>query len=411
MEKLASPAWLTARGRRALVLITLSLAGMLAAALMYLWPALAPRSPNAPLTLPGKGSLNSITFFDRNEGWAVLAGPLASSAPSSIVRTSDGGRHWRLADVPDASSYSLIRFFDARRAMVSVNTPLGQILYTTDNGGIDWKSFDLPGHRNDGFASFVFLDPRRGWYLEGTPPNAGRPAPADVQQGFVLWRTQDGGGSWSELMTVDAAHPQAGLLSLAGFRGAMSFSDDLHGALVSVPAATFYVTQDGGVSWKAMPLPSFPYTLIGGDGSGASVRMLRFQDLLVEMVRISTPGSDLPRVDVFSRVSEDGGSTWSTLRPLPDNPGPGALPFFQDSRHWMLGQGRSIWRTSDAGQDWEFGVADVPGSLGISDLQVVGDGVVWAVAPNGSAPDRILLSRDGGAHWEDRGAPSLQVVR
>jgi len=37
--------------------------------------------------------------------------------------------------------------------------------------------------------------------------------------------------------------------------------------------------------------------------------------------------------------------------------------------------------------------------------------VVWAVARDGAAPDRLLRSRDGGAHWEDQGAPSQQVVR
>jgi hypothetical protein len=53
----------------------------------------------------------------------------------------------------------------------------------------------------------------------------------------------------------------------------------------------------------------------------------------------------------------------------------------------------------------------LPGSLGISELQVVAGRLIWAVAANGAAPDRLLRSSDAGVHWEDQGAPSMQVVR
>jgi photosystem II stability/assembly factor-like uncharacterized protein len=410
MEKLAGRVELTARGRRALFLIALALVGLTAAGVLYLWPAHAAH-PSVAMSLPGKGSLNSVSFFDQNQGWAALAGPLPSSAPSSILRSSDGGRHWKLVDVPGAPSYSLIRFFDPRHAMVSVNTPLGQFLYSTDDGGLNWKSFDLPGRRNDGFASFVFLDPERGWYLQGTPAAPGQQPSADVQQTFVLWRTVDGGNSWREVLTVDPAHPRAGGLSLAGFKSALSFSDDRHGSLLSTPSDTFYLTQDGGLSWEARPLPPFPYALVGGDGRDASIRLVRLSGLVVEMVSVSVPGSSTPALDVYSRVSDDGGATWSELRPLPANPSLGATPQFQDSRHWLLGEGRRIWRTADAGQTWEGRLAAIPGSLRISELQLLPGGVVWAVARDGGAPDRLLRSRDGGAQWEDQGAPSQQVVR
>jgi photosystem II stability/assembly factor-like uncharacterized protein len=411
MEELANGPQLSARGRRALSLMALALAVLTAAGLVYLWPVLTVRSAGAALSLPGKGWLNTITFFDRNQGWAVLAGPLPSSAPSSILRTSDGGGHWKLTDVPGAPSYSLTRFFDPRHALVSVNTPVGQILYSTDDGGLNWKRFDLPGGPNDGFASFVFLDRERGWYLEGTPGTSGAQSSAEVQQAFVLWRTLDGGQSWSEVLAVDPAHPRAGELSLAGFKSALSFSDERHGLLLSTPSETFYLTQDGGLSWESRPLPPFPYALVGGDGRGASVRLLRLPGLLVEMVSVTVPGSATSLANVYTRVSDDGGSNWSALRPLPTNPSLSARPQFEDSRHWLLGEGHGIWRTADGGQTWVMRAAALPASLGISDFQLLAGGVMWVVAHGGSAPDRLLRSGDGGAHWEDRGAPSMQVVR
>ncbi|MDQ6920614.1 MAG: hypothetical protein M3170_03315 [Candidatus Dormibacteraeota bacterium] len=410
MEELAARAEVTARGRRALFLMALAVVGLTAAGVLYLRPVTVAHSAVA-LSLPGKGSLNSVSFFDQSQGWATLGGPLPSSAPSSILRSSDGGGHWKLADVPGAPSYSFTRFFDPRHAMVSVNTPLGQVLYSTDDGGLNWKSLYLPGRRNDGFASFVFLDPQRGWYLEGTAAGPGQQPSTDVQQTFVLWRTLDGGHSWREVLTVDPAHPRAGGLSLAGFKSALSFSDEHHGSLLSTPSDTFYLTQDGGLSWEARSLPPFPYALVGGDGRGASTRLIRLSGLLAEIVSVTVPGSSPPALDVYSRVSDDGGETWSELRPLPANPSLGARPQFQDSRHWLLGEGRRIWRTADAGQSWEGRLAAIPRSLGISELQPLTGGLVWAVARDGAGPDRLLRSRDGGVHWEDRGAPSMQVVR
>jgi photosystem II stability/assembly factor-like uncharacterized protein len=200
-------------------------------------------------------------------------------------------------------------------------------------------------------------------------------------------------------------------LGLAGFKSSLSFSDDRHGSLLSSPSETFYLSEDGGLSWAARQLPPFPYALVGGDGRDASVRLIRLPGLLVEMVSVGVPGSSTPAQNVYSRVSEDGGATWSALRPLPDNPSAGAMPQFQDSRHWLLGEGRRIWRTADAGQGWQGRAVAVPGSLSISELQVVAGRLIWAVAANGAAPDRLLRSRDAGVHWEDQGAPSTQVVR
>jgi photosystem II stability/assembly factor-like uncharacterized protein len=411
MEELMDAAALSPRGRRALVLIAIALVGLTAAGVLYMWPTLTARNSTVPLILPGKGSLNSIRFFDQEHGWAVLAGPLPSSAPSSILRTSDGGRHWSLADVPGAASYSVTRFFDPRRALVSVNTPIGQILYSTDDGGLSWKSFDLPGRRNDGFFSLVFLDPLRGWYLERTPASPGTPAKADEPRAVLLWRTQDGGATWSEVLAVEPSHPSDAGLSVPGFKAALSFNDDRHGSLLSTPSQTFYLTADGGLSWQPKPLPLFPFALVGDDGRGSIVHLFNFPDLLVEMVSVAVPGSTTPTFAIYSRVSEDRGSTWSALRPLPTNPSAAEIPQVRDSRHWVIATGRKIWQTSDAGNKWEVREAKLPGSLAISDLQLVGAGVIWAVAPNRGAPDRLLRSRDGGAHWEDQGAPSLQLVR
>jgi photosystem II stability/assembly factor-like uncharacterized protein len=404
MDELADAGALTARGRRALVLITLAVVLLAGSGLVYLRPMLTGRGPAPPLSLPGKGTVASFRFFDQDSGWAVLTGPLPSSAPSSILRTTDGGRHWTLVNVPDAATYSLTRFFDSRRAVVSVNTSMGQILYATEDGGIHWKSSDLPSLGNAGIASLLFVDPRRGWCLYIVPGTGGSPA--------LLWRTLDGGGTWSRLQDLNTSRPSAVNLNYDGFRTALSFSDERHGTLMSWGNDALYLTQDGGLTWEARSLPQVPEAIASQASRGLSQRLVHLPDLLVDLVRVYATDAPYPTAIGYTRISADGGSTWSALRPLPGGPSlfPG-VPEFQDSKHWLLAEGRRLWRTSDGGQTWEPRAPQLPASISISNVQLAAGGLMWAVGGDGAKPDRLFRSRDGGSHWEDQGAPSLQLSR
>src|SRR5437660_9243265 len=98
------------RARRALVLIGVALVALATSGLFYLRPALTARHSAAatPPPLAG-GTVRSFTFFDQSAGWAVLvssAGVFASNTSMSIVRTSDGGRHWKRADFPGVATYA-----------------------------------------------------------------------------------------------------------------------------------------------------------------------------------------------------------------------------------------------------------------------------------------------------------------
>jgi photosystem II stability/assembly factor-like uncharacterized protein len=106
----------------------------------------------------------------------------------------------------------------------------------------------------------------------------------------------------------------------------------------------------------------------------------------------------------FTRVSADGGTTWTALRPLLIGPAPRlVLPQFEDPGHWSLAAGHLLWRTSDAGETWQSQAAAIPDSLSISDLQVVGRGVMWVVGANGDAPDRLVRSTDRVSTGRTRG--------
>ncbi|MDQ6743275.1 MAG: hypothetical protein M3Z97_10275, partial [Candidatus Dormibacteraeota bacterium] len=350
--------------------------------------------------------------------WAVLvsaAGVVASNTSMSIVHTSDGGRHWKRADVPGMSTYALTKFFDATHGIVSTRTQTEQILYSTADGGQRWRSSQLPGQGNPDALSLVFLDPRRGWYLEQASAVLPNSADAQVPE-QSLWRTLDGGASWTQLVGLDAVHqPFAGGLHYGGFKALGNFIDERHGSLVSVPDAmrpspTFYLTAEGGQTWTPLAVPQPPDALMRQASHGMSFRLFQLPDLLVELIRTAGPSG----LNDFTRVSGDGGASWTTVRPLPVGPNVQlVLPQFEDSRHWCLAAGRLLWRTSDAGETWQSQPAAIPASLSISNLQVIGHKVMWAVAARDDAPDgpdHLLRSLDGGVHWEDQGPPALQLV-
>ncbi|MBJ7601189.1 hypothetical protein [Candidatus Nephthysia bennettiae] len=414
-----APASVSSRGLRALVLIAVALLAVAASGFLYLRPAPIARHPAAAIPPADGGSVLSFAFFDQSAGWAVLVGRAGVSGPNtpmSIVRTSDGGRHWKRANVPGVASYMQTKFFDATHGIVWTRTPSGPILYSTADGGQHWRSLKLPGQGNDDFASSVFLDPRRGWYLEGATPALPNLANAEVsQQPFLLWRTLDGGATWSQLLGVDAAHPSAGGLSYDGFKSLGNFSDERHGSLGwapsgllgSAPSETFYVTADGGQSWTPLAVPSPPDALVREASRGMSFRLFRLRDLLVELVGAAAPSG----LRYFTRVSADGGASWTALRPLPIGPVSRlVLPQFEDSRHWSIAADRLLWVSPDAGETWQSRAPAIPASLSMQDLQVVGRGVIWAVGAKVDAPDYLLRSRDGGVHWEDQGPPSLQLA-
>ncbi|MBJ7601209.1 hypothetical protein [Candidatus Nephthysia bennettiae] len=414
------PASVSQRAQRALFLIGVALVVLATSGLLYLRPTLTARHSTPPAAPPpAGGSVRSFTFFDQSAGWAVLvssAGVLASNTSMSIVRTSDGGRHWKRADVPGVATYALTRFFDATHGIVSVSTSSGQILYSTADGGQHWRSSPLPGQGSTADAlSVVFLDPRRGWYLEQVSPVLPNSAAAQIPQ-QALWRTMDGGASWTQLLGLDAAHqPAAGGLTFGGFKALGNFSDERRGFLVSVadvtqPSATFYSTADGGQTWAPLAVLPPPAALLREASRGMSFRLFALRDQLVELVGAATPSG----LSYFTRLSADGGASWTALRPLPIGSASRlVLPQFEDSRHWSLAAGRLLWRTSDAGETWQSRPAAIPASLSISDLQVVGRNVMWAVAARDEAPDaydHLLRSSDDGAHWEDQGPPALQLA-
>jgi len=132
--------------------------------------------------------------FGANMEWQLcLGGVAAGSGEKYLFRTTDGGASWTLIS----------------------RTTLGN---PTPEAGVG----DLPN--GNGVTQILFLDATQGWMGLNSP-------------GVNLFRSQDGGVTWTPVPAIPPAVPVT----------LISFMDAMHGTVVT-PEGT-WTTSDGGVTW------------------------------------------------------------------------------------------------------------------------------------------------------------------
>ncbi|HXM54940.1 MAG TPA: hypothetical protein VOB72_06090, partial [Candidatus Dormibacteraeota bacterium] len=200
--------------------------------------------------------------------------------------------------------------------------------------------------------------------------------------GFVYLRPDFGSAAGPR---PAAPAPRSGLAGevqlLAG-----TFGDARHGVITVIrPGSTLatYVTADGGRTWR--PEPGIVNYL--GDGSGA----------------IEWSGARATQ----ARLTVDGGRSWRTLQ-LPESVGGQQPAFLDGARAWTMvsqapgpgGQSIALWRTDDAGANWQpLRDAGIPeeGAKGGLTFVDADHGVLTDSIPGGVKT--ILATEDGGQSW------------
>src|SRR5215470_10167420 len=110
------PTRLSPRARRAVALMGLALAGLVAGVAAYLWssvphPYSGPPPPPTSLPIPV-----SMQWRSAIEGWIVSHD--AGGPESFLFHTTDGGKHWQRQ--LSISGPAFVRFTDARHGMLLV---------------------------------------------------------------------------------------------------------------------------------------------------------------------------------------------------------------------------------------------------------------------------------------------------
>lgn len=382
---------LTARQRRAVGLIAISVFALATAGLSWIAPGLHLNEPSTsktaasqvpPVATPPAISPTMYDFATVSVGWAVVARPIETT----VLKTVDGGKHWRLQSRLGGSYSATIQFVDTTHGFVVTGNP--NRLYRTTDGGAHWTQAVMPLETTYGIT---FSDTRHG--------SSSVPA-TFVNVRPVVYTTADGGETWLRL--PDAPQDSYGPV----FRGTEAW---LGAYATPLGRVHVYTSFDGGVDWSSVEIPvppAFQPKSSGPQFFTAQVRLL----LGAGVVVLLSVGSECQRAtpcvrpDEIQFVSFDHGGTWMGVPPPPGEFGFGDIAY-EDSVHWWaIGQGL-VFKSSNAGYTWQQ-IAPIAPAAGRFALHVIDSQHAWAQnsmfmtqGGGGFQVSAVVVTNDGGLSW------------
>ncbi len=217
-----------------------------------------------------------------------------SGSNGTVGKSVDGGRTWSWMTVPGFTKRDFrdIEAFDAKTAIImAVDTP-ADILKTTD-GGKTWKLvYDNP-------APGMFLDAMEFWNI-----NSGIAVGDPVNGRFFVTRSFDGGDSWHDIPFQELPKADSGEGCFASSGTNVRSLDLSEACFVSGgPTSRFFVRD------QTVPLP----IVQGKTTTGANSVAVKDHDGNHAGQHLIVVGGDFARDTVTEKncfLSNDGGKTW-----------------------------------------------------------------------------------------------------
>lgn len=290
---------------------------------------------------------------------------------------------WREVQIPPPynGGYYLDVFFLPSNPQFGWACSMEGFVIRTRDGGTTWQGIQIP----NAFLEYVqFVTPQVG-YVSG---DAG------------VFRSTDGGQSWSEITPIDPNNEKGWGSYWINEQEGIYFSGGCATGLQS-----FFRTTNGGRSWSVFttsePLSGLTDGLIFRDGSGFAVssgvlwrtedfgRTWRFYSrtgskIWTEEIAISgnsillpTSGTDCDgnnRGVGSLRFSRDAGRTW---RESPTGNNMFGTFLLDERRGWGVGDNRTVLYTEDAGRSWTRRNCGIRGN--IDDIWFINDTLGWCV--------------------------------
>lgn len=291
-------------------------------------------------------SLQQVWMITATAGWATAYDATYDSQHTLILHTVDGGSRWRNVSPPGGwRSAGLPDYLDANHAWLLTLTAPGEIsVLRTSDSGSHWQTFTVRDSNvkeigSVGLGNTNFLDPNNGWLwlsygFEGD------------EQGS-LYRTSDGGVTWTILSTTDPNKGVGNAVPWHGAKTGFTFVDQANGWLTAttyLPLPLLYQTHDGGATWARATYPPPPdHAALPNQG----VTQPRFFSMTDGEFEVEAAPSYLYR-------TRDAGRTWSLAI------APGCCDdFVLDMEHaWSLSYDtqdtQGLYRTTDGGAHWTY---------------------------------------------------------
>ncbi len=363
-------------------------------------PTATPTPANAIQHYPGglEFTVTTIDMIDQTNGWSI--GSLGAQVGDHVLFTSDGGTTWKDVTPPEPrstadQSKAAVGFFqDDKTAWVTYFINGGNpvisnpVVWRTADGGLSWTAsqpLDVTGLSEIYVPEVMqFVAGENGWLL------------AHVGVGMnhdyiVIYHTPDGGETWTRIIDP---YIDGGVQSCS--KNDMVFTDATHGWLTGdcngVKAGVLlFKTTDAGSTWQAVTLPD-PTGTTGlfenMDMACGSYEPFFFgNDLGHLSVRCVNYSSAQVQNDYYIYTTQNGGGTWSGI-PYPGD----ALYFFSADTGWA--PSFILRQTTDGGQSWTA-LTDITWT---PQLDFVSEQIGWAVATAGNKV-ALVYTDNGGLRW------------
>ncbi|MFE1189838.1 WD40/YVTN/BNR-like repeat-containing protein [[Kitasatospora] papulosa] len=309
-----------------------------------------------------------LAAVGRDTAWVAGSGGV-------VLRTTDGGRHWRDVSPAGAAGLELrdIEAFDRRRAVaLSIGEGEASRVFRTEDGGATWTESFRNTDARAFYDCLTFFDHRHG--LAMSDPVDGR---------FRVLSTSDGGRNWRVLPDAGMPEAQPGEAGFAASGQCLVSAGDRDVWLATGGGATARVLHSGdrGLTWKASASP-----IPAGDPA-RGVFGLAFRDRTHGIAVGGDYRAGQESADAAS-VTGDGGRSWRRADTPP--------PAYRSGVTWLPHSGRSALAvgptgtdvTRDGGRSWR--TVDT-GSYDTVDCAP--DGGCWAAGEKG----RVARLRQGPA--------------
>lgn len=330
-------------------------------------------------------ALIELEMFNELDGWAVT--------DINLVCTTDGGMTWYNVTPPeiDETGFGVDLFaLDTEHAWMQKpdfeSYPNSGTLYRTSDGGLTWKASPVPFSRGD----IQFLDEENGWVLADLGVGAGSNAVA-------VYQTTDGGTTWEQTYTNDPNDPNAkDSLPLSGIKSdlvALNMNTAWVSGVIYAPGEVYlFRTDDGGRSWTEVPmvLPNGAQNFELGIDDG-QMKLVSRRDGFIAM-RMSGESTQTALY-----VTNDSGDTWTLLPMVIDGAGETE---FMSQEEAIIYEGEQFYVTHDAARTWVAVSPDIIFGETFAGMEFVNTMSGWVITLDPTTNHRSLYrTSDGGATW------------
>jgi photosystem II stability/assembly factor-like uncharacterized protein len=249
-------------------------------------------------------SLRGVSTVSREIAWA-------SGTHGTYLRTTDGGRTWTPAQVPDATTLdfrAVVAFSASEAFLMSAGSGEQSRIYHTTDGGQHWQLQFTNSNPKGFFDSMAFWDPTHGIVL-GDPI-----ADEKGKLHFELLKTEDG-QTWHQVPPHKIPEAVEGEGAFAASNSCIAIDHSQGNANIwfgtGGKAARVFHSSDAGASWEVYDTP----IVHGQDSTGIfSIAFRDNRDGVIAGGDYKHPKDDGPNL----AFTHDGGKTWelATMHPL-----------------------------------------------------------------------------------------------